>query len=127
MILTLGQASKATGKQKSTISNAIDKGRISAKKNDLGHWQIDLVELFRVYPKISSDSTKMSKTEHGDTTIELIKLRQENQSLERALQKAEEQCEKWEKQAEKITLLLSNKTSIQPSQKKKGFFKLLFG
>ncbi len=47
---TLGQAAKATGKNKATIAHAIKKGRLSATKNDLGEYQIDPVELSRVYP-----------------------------------------------------------------------------
>ena len=52
MPYTLGQAAKATGKQKSTILEAIRNGRISAAKDDLGRYQIDPAELHRVYPPI---------------------------------------------------------------------------
>jgi hypothetical protein len=37
MLYTLGQAAKAVGKAKGTIKNAIDKGRLSASKNETGH------------------------------------------------------------------------------------------
>ena len=50
MPYTLGQAAKATGKQKSTILEALRNGRISAAKDDLGRYQIDPAELHRVYP-----------------------------------------------------------------------------
>ena len=50
MVYTLGEAAKATGKSKATISKAIKYGRISAKKNDSGAFQIDPSELHRVYP-----------------------------------------------------------------------------
>ncbi len=49
-MLTLGQASIATGKTKTTIANAIKSGRMSASKDDLGQYKIDPAELFRVYP-----------------------------------------------------------------------------
>ena len=81
---TLGQAEQATGKRKSTIVNAIKKGRISAKKNDSGEWQIDPAELHRVYKPVSSDSTKNNKSNDiapHETPSELIELRVQVQAL----------------------------------------------
>jgi len=49
-MLTLGQAAKETGVSKTAIARAIKSGRMSANKNDLGEYQIDPAELFRVYP-----------------------------------------------------------------------------
>ena len=46
--LTLGQASKLTGKSKPTISKAVKDGKISAEKVD-GVYQIEISELTRVY------------------------------------------------------------------------------
>ena len=54
---TLGQAAKATGKTKTTISNAIKGGRISAQKNDSGHYQIEVSELHRVFDPVSSEQS----------------------------------------------------------------------
>ena len=54
MAYTLGQAAKATGITKTTIAEAIKKGRISATKNDLGRYQIDPAELHRVWPPAPS-------------------------------------------------------------------------
>ena len=50
MVYTLGEAAKATGKSKATISKAIKSGRISAKKGETGAFAIDPSELHRVYP-----------------------------------------------------------------------------
>ena len=50
MKLSLSQAAKETGKDKSTIRRAIDKGKLSAEKNVHGHYEVDPAELFRVYP-----------------------------------------------------------------------------
>lgn len=52
MVYTLGEAAKATGKDRATISRAIRKGRISAGKDENGQWEIDPAELHRVYPAI---------------------------------------------------------------------------
>lgn len=53
MAYTLGEAAKATGKSKATLSKAIKSGRISAIKGDTGAFQIDPSELHRVYPNCS--------------------------------------------------------------------------
>lgn len=50
MVYTLGEAAKATGKSKATISKAIKSGRISAIKGETGTFAIDPSELHRVYP-----------------------------------------------------------------------------
>jgi hypothetical protein len=50
---TIGAAAKATGKAKSTISRDIDKGKISAVRNEDGSYSIDPSELHRVYPPVS--------------------------------------------------------------------------
>jgi hypothetical protein len=51
---TIGTAARATGKSKSTISRDIDKGKISAVKNEDGSFSIDPAELHRVYPAVGS-------------------------------------------------------------------------
>lgn len=50
MVYTLGEAAKATGKSKATLSKAIKNGRISAQKDETGTFRIDPSELHRVYP-----------------------------------------------------------------------------
>lgn len=56
MVYTLGEAAKATGKSKATISKAIKSGRISAQKDETGTFQIDPSELHRVYqPTVSGE------------------------------------------------------------------------
>ena len=52
---TLSQAAKATGKDKSTISKAIKKGKISASRNEDRSYDIDPVELHRWYPLVNQD------------------------------------------------------------------------
>jgi hypothetical protein len=50
MSYTLGQAAKATGTSKPTLSRAIKSGRLSAQKQPDGSFVIDPSELHRVYP-----------------------------------------------------------------------------
>lgn len=58
MVYTLGEAAKATGKSKATISKAIKSGRISAQKDEIGTFHIDPSELHRVYPPTVSSEPR---------------------------------------------------------------------
>lgn len=122
---TLGTASKATGKTKTTISNAIKKGRISAVKNDLGHYQIDISELHRVFPPIkkhrSSNTPKVTTQDHLiipknsdlNTQVyaknEIIKMKDEMyQKAEQEIEDLKMQRDQWQKEATANRLLLEN-------------------
>lgn len=74
MMYTLGDAAKATGKSKATISKAIKSGRISAAKDETGAFQIDPAELHRVYPPaVSSEQNEtLKETPHGQEKSGLI-------------------------------------------------------
>ena len=88
---TLGTAAKATGVSKPTIQRAIKSGRISAKKNDLGVWQIDPAELHRVYPPVTNNGNeqrhvRQSETGHetgSDTRVLQVKIEALEQQLQR--------------------------------------------
>ncbi|EPJ43036.1 MAG: hypothetical protein OFPII_43890 [Osedax symbiont Rs1] len=125
---TLGTASKATGKTKTTISNAIKKGRISAVKNDLGHYQIDVSELHRVFPPIkkhrSRSTPKVTTQDHliipknNDLNAqvyaknEIIKMKDEMyQKAEREIEDLKMQRDQWQKEATANRLLLENHTN----------------
>jgi excisionase family DNA binding protein len=54
MLYTLGQAAKATGKSKPTLSRAIKNGVISAHRQDDGSYLIDPAELHRVFEPVVS-------------------------------------------------------------------------
>jgi excisionase family DNA binding protein len=71
MPYTLGQAAKATGITKTTIAEAIKKGRLSAAKDDLGRYQIDPAELHRVYPPLSEQDSKADVQNEQYKTQEL--------------------------------------------------------
>jgi excisionase family DNA binding protein len=47
--LTATQAAELTGKNRSTIIRAIEKGHLSASKDSFGHYLLDPAELERVY------------------------------------------------------------------------------
>jgi len=57
MPYTLKQAAGATGKSKPTILRAIQTGKVSARKDVNGEWEIDPAELHRVYDPVKVSST----------------------------------------------------------------------
>lgn len=67
-MLTLGEASKACNVTKSGISKAIKSGRLSANKNDIGQYEIDPAELFRVFPVKTGNSEPIEKSLHKETS-----------------------------------------------------------
>jgi excisionase family DNA binding protein len=71
MPYTLGQAAKATGLSKPTISDAIKKGRISAVKKENGSFEIDPAELHRVYPPVASHASKIEAETERFLTLDL--------------------------------------------------------
>lgn len=50
---SLKEAAEAVGVGKPALLKAIQKGRISAVKNDIGQWIINPSELYRVYKPVS--------------------------------------------------------------------------
>lgn len=52
MSYTLGTAATAAGVNKSTILRALKSGKISGVRTEQGVWQIEPVELHRVYPPV---------------------------------------------------------------------------
>lgn len=58
MKLSLNKAAKEASVAKSTILEALGSGRMSANKNEKGHWEIDPSELFRVFPRTRLDETR---------------------------------------------------------------------
>lgn len=127
MVYTLGEAAKATGKSKATISKAIKSGRISAAKDETGTFQIDPSELHRVYRStVHLEQNKTSKLtlEDGkdDGIIRELKAhlqaaRERLSDKESVIEDLREDRDKWRQQA---TALLSD-------QRPKSFIKRLLG
>ena len=93
-ILTLGEASKLTGKAKPTISGAILSGRMSGTKVN-GVYQIEKSELIRVYPeKGSKANTPKSKSAgKGVAELENKHLAEQVADLQARLSKTEDKLE----------------------------------
>jgi len=85
MPYTVGQAAKATGKSKPTISRAIKTGAISAIKNADGSYTIDPAELHRVFPSVSLTSNETPGLKRSDTPALQATLQREIELLRERL------------------------------------------
>lgn len=142
MAYTLGEAAKATGISKASISRAINSGRISAVKNESGAFSIEPVELHRVYPPKSpatvsgthSETPRNTEGNLGNTSDFNVLQARLNAALEQLrdrdgtigdlrqrLDRSDE--ERREAQARVIGLL----AGPGPTESKRGFFGRLFG
>jgi len=135
--LTLNQAAKAAKKSKATLLDAIRSGRMSAPKDDLGRYQIDPAELFRVYPPDRSESghenhgrppEETSETSALRVTVdhlrELIRqIESERDDLRTRLSQSEE--ERRTTQA-KLTAILTDQSAKPVIEPAAGFWKKLF-
>lgn len=70
MTFTLSQAAKAARKSKSTISLAIEKGRLSVTRLPSGEFQIEPAELFRVFPQRTPDQAERPSVTQAGTVPE---------------------------------------------------------
>lgn len=127
MVYTLGEAAKATGKSKATISKAIKSGRISASKDDTGAFRIDPSELHRVYPPTpigeqeeTLRSTPVNTSESGDFRALQARLEAAQERLadkEAVIADLREDRDKWRQQA----------TALLEDKRPKSIFRRLLG
>lgn len=95
--LSLNKAAKEAAIAKSTLLDALNSGRMSAGKNDKGHWEIDPAELFRVFPKTSSEESRElvpTPKENHEKTISDSALAVEVKMLREQMTKIEEMHER---------------------------------
>ena len=126
MSYTLGTAAKATGKDRATISRAIRKGKVSAKKGESGQWIIDPAELHRVYPALQQDNRENATQTDGDLVLEIAALKSKIETVsereklkDQMLEEVRKDRDHWRQQA---TALLTDQRG--PGG---GFWSRLFG
>lgn len=82
-LMTIAQASEATGKSRSTLIRAIKAEKLSAQTDANGHYCVHPAELFRVYSPVQNEPVEASVNAHEhnhDVTMlkaELALLRQQ--------------------------------------------------
>ncbi|MBL4596515.1 MAG: hypothetical protein JKX99_08050 [Robiginitomaculum sp.] len=107
MSYTLGEAAKAVGKSKSTISKALKTGKLSYEGKTSAGYKINKAELFRVYPKpqktVEAERLE-TPSEHLKNAVELAELRAENKALQEQVDMLKTDKEDWKKQAQILAL-----------------------
>jgi len=113
--LSLNKAAKEAGVAKSTLLQSLNSKRMSAEKNEKGHWEIETSELFRVFPRTgSTEHTEPKTTSHEEPSknsqnsaleVEVKMLREKiedaNLEREREREQASEQIESLRGQIER--------------------------
>lgn len=95
--LSANRAAKEAGVAKKTLLEAMSSGRLTAEKNDKGHWEIDPAELFRVYPKTSS----LEAEKPQPTPQENNQKTSQNSALEIEVKMLREQIERMDTERER--------------------------
>jgi excisionase family DNA binding protein len=101
MAMTLKQASESVGVNKVTILRAIQKGRISAIKDEQGEWQIEPVELYRVYTPIEQRNDNAAKQHQTVAALEarITMLNEMCDLVKKQLEDARSDRDHWREQA----------------------------
>ena len=141
MTYTLGEAAKATGLTKPTLSKAIKSGKLSAVRNENGSYTIDPAELHRVFPPASSNQQNECKHLRLETQLQLAQMlekeheerdRERNQltnqidDLRRRLDEAEAARKEAAAETRRLTLLLTHQPPAAETPRP-GLWRRLFG
>lgn len=136
MKLSANQAAKEAGKTKKTILDAIKSTRMSASKNDKGHWEIEPSELFRVFPKTGTNHPKNTSTippaENHENRIEIERLRVELKSAHQLTEALADQVndlrsrlDRESDERRQLTVMITDQRTGQGG--KRGFLARMFG
>lgn len=102
--MTLGEAAKAAGVSKATISKSLAKGRLSYVSKDTTGYQIDPAELFRVFPLKPTSVVSSERLETHDETASLRVLRAELDAARELLAELKADRDAWREQAQRLAL-----------------------
>lgn len=145
MSYTLGEAAKAAGFSKPTLSRAIKNGKISAKRLDDGSYSIDPAELERwkdanghrngSAKRIAIPPATLEPPMHNSTLqaeIEALRERikageMERGFLEQRVEDLKERAERAERKEDQLHALLADLRPKAPDVQRKGFFARLLG
>lgn len=129
MKYTAGQAAKATGISKATITRALKSGKISGVKDDNGAWIIDPAELHRVFPPVTDEPPEthiMQQSTTPEKPNETVALERENQILREALAEARQERDRWHQIVERLSIAPPLSALSQPKPAT-GFWSRLLG
>ncbi len=123
--LSLGEAAKAAGVAKGTISKALKSGKLSYADKTPAGYQIDPAELFRAFPRKQPETVKNERLETPKETVKTVVLRAQLEAAERRAATAEADRDAWREQAQRLALT-DQRTAQQPTPQP-GFWSRLFG
>lgn len=89
MKLSAAKAAQEVGKSTATITRAIEKGKISASKDENGAWSIDPAELFRVFAPAKHANPSTQRNAKPDETGENRGLQPDLEVLSEKLRSSE--------------------------------------
>lgn len=127
--LTLGQAAKRVGKSKSTLTRAIQNGKLSAHRQDDNSYGIDTAELFRVWPATGAhqgdDAPQGTPAAiQGDIAAVLrMKVEMLETQVERERNTVEDLRRRLDRAEERVTVLIA---SDAPTKKRKSLWDRVF-
>lgn len=104
MGLSAREAARAAGKAVTTITRAIENGKLSAGRAVGGGYDIDPSELFRVFPKTSSATPPEIRTATPQETGENKALQREVELLREALADARQERDRWRDMADRLAI-----------------------
>lgn len=133
MGLTAKEAAEQVGMTRQGIMKAIHQGKISAQKDLNGQWQIEPVELFRVYEPVSC--TQLNETScTEDTPQDATALERENELLwkmlvdkDEVIQDLRQRLDAEADERRKLTFILTDQQHQDTKLEKQGFWHRLFG
>jgi len=132
--LSLNEASKLSGRAKSTLSKALKSGKLSYVSKDAktGAYEIDPAELLRVFPETSKsgngDQKETPEKHYGNSAleVEVEQLRQRLADKDDVIADLRQRLDTEADDRRKLTALLTDQTATTGSQKP-GFWKRVFG
>jgi hypothetical protein len=122
--LSLGEAAKAAGVAKGTISKALKSGKLSYAGKTPAGYQIDPAELFRAFPRKQPETVDIERLETPKETAETAVLRAQLEAAERRATTAEADRDAWREQAQRLAL--TDQRATAQSSPRPGIWSRLF-
>lgn len=110
MYLSLAEAGKMVGKDKTTLLRGIRAGKLSAERDEHGQWRIQAAEVTRVYPPVARSETQpaVDAAELACTRLELSGARALLEQLREQLRDVLADRDHWREQAQGTQRLLTD-------------------
>lgn len=134
-MVKLSEAAELAGRSKPTLLRAIQSGRLSATRNDIGEWLIDTAELNRVYEIVARTDTRAGTLKRG-VAADVTVLQRENELLQQQIELLKSERNDLRRRLDdeaaerrKLTALLTHQPEVSPKDepKESKLLQKLFG